>query len=47
MLRFLGGEGTKIRGSVSMVTVVRVKIWQPVPTAGLMGMRTWGIARSR
>lgn len=44
--RFIGGEGTKVQGPVSMVVPIRVKPWQPVPTAGLMGLRTWGVPRS-
>jgi hypothetical protein len=30
----------------SMVTRVRIRIWKPVPTAGGMGLRTWGLAPS-
>ena len=46
MVRFLGGPGTKVASPVSMVVRVRTRQWQPVPTAGLLGLRTWGNARS-
>lgn len=46
--RFLGGEGTKIQGAVSMVTAVRVTIWRPVSTSmldgtRLRGFKVWGL----
>lgn len=44
--RFLGGEGTEI-GTVSMIVPNHVSIWKPVPTAGMIGLRTWGLARSK
>ena len=48
ILRYLGGADTKI-GIVSMVTAnVEVgKEWRPVATSGMMGLRTWGLARRR
>lgn len=50
-VRWVGGEGTCVETPVSMVTLVKVKLWQPVPSrdesgAALLGMRTWGLARS-
>jgi hypothetical protein len=47
LVRYLGGEGTKIQYPVSMVTATRIDIWQPVPTAGVIGLRTWGLPRHR
>ena len=50
--RFVGGEDTKVNGPVSMVTAVRVTMWEPVAANGadgtkLMGMRTWGLKPRR
>ncbi len=45
-VRWVGGKDTCVQSPVSMVTLVRVKQWQPVPTAGLLGLRVWGLARS-
>jgi hypothetical protein len=47
LYRYLGGPDTEIKSPVSMVTAVSVSMWQPVPTAGLIGFRTWGLARTR
>lgn len=48
--RYVGGADTMMKdaGKVSMIVPVETgKMWQPVPTSGLMGFRTWGLARSR
>lgn len=50
-VRWVGGEGTCVETPVSMVTLVKVKMWQPVPSraengATLLGLRTWGLVRS-
>jgi hypothetical protein len=45
-LRWCGGKDTCAGSQVSMVTAVRIKIWQPVPTAGAMGLRTWGLTKT-
>ena len=44
--RFIGGPDTQIKTPVTMIVAVNTtRLWQPVPTAGLMGFRTWGLQR--
>ena len=53
--RYVGGNDTTMKdaGKVSMIVPVETgKMWVPVPAGNsdgsrLMGMRTWGLARSR
>lgn len=45
--RYVGGSDTKLGCETSMIVPVRQgALWQPVPTAGLMGFRTWGLPRT-
>ena len=51
LLRFLGGEGTKVMGTVSMVVPVKITTWKPVQAHNddgsiVIGLRTWGLQRS-
>ena len=53
--RYVGGADTMMKdaGKVSMIVPVALgRMWQPVPAGNsdgsrLIGMRTWGLARSR
>ena len=47
LIRFLGGEGTCVPALARMAVPVRTRIWQPVATSGMRGLRTWGLARSK
>jgi hypothetical protein len=52
LYRFLGGEGTKIQGTVSMVVPVAESMWKPVQARNtdgsvVIGLRVWGLAPSR
>ena len=52
VLRWLGGDETKIKHPVSMVVMVRISVWQPVQACledgtKVLGLRTWGLAKQR
>jgi hypothetical protein len=45
--RYVGGRDTAINSEVSMIVEVDTsRTWQPVATAGLMGLRTWGLPKT-
>lgn len=51
LVRFLGGEGTKIQMPVSMVTPTREREWKPQKAhledgTPVIGLKIWGLARS-
>jgi len=45
--RFIGGNNTRLNHPVSMITPVAIREWRPVPTAGLLGFRTWGLSQTK
>ena len=46
--RWAGGEDTAVKTPVSMIVRNRItSVWQPVPTSGLLGFRTWGLSPQR
>lgn len=43
LIRMVEFEGRVL----SMAVLNSIQMWQPVPTAGLRGLRTWGLPRQR
>lgn len=45
--RQVGGDDTSVKGEVTMIVANRIRIWSVQPTSRLMGLRTWGLEKTR